>query len=47
MHNKRFGALAGVAQRIKCVLLTKGSTVRFPVRARAWVVSQVPQLGAR
>ena len=35
-------ALAGVAQWIECRLQTKGSPVRFPVRAHAWVSGQVP-----
>ena len=38
-------ALAGVAQWIECGLWTKASPVLFPVRARAWVVGQVPSGG--
>ena len=40
-------ALAGAAQWIELGLRTKGSPVRFPVRARAWVMDQVPSEGAR
>ena len=36
-------ALAGVAQWIECRLLTKGSLIQFPVRARTWVVGQDPR----
>ena len=35
-------ALAGVAQWIEHGLRTKGSLVRFPVKAHAWVAGQVP-----
>ena len=35
-------ALAGVTQWIEHRLGTKGSLSRFPVRAHAWVVGQVP-----
>ena len=38
-------AMAGVAQWIECGLWTKGSPVQFPVRAHAWVASQVPSGG--
>ena len=38
-------ALAGVAQWIESGLRTKGSPVRFPVRAHAWVAGQVPSGG--
>ena len=38
-------ALADVAQWIERGLRTKGSQVRFPVRAHAWVVGQVPSGG--
>ena len=38
-------ALAGVAQRIEHGFRTKGSLVRFPVRAHAWVVGQAPHRG--
>ena len=38
---KCFLALAGVAQWVEHQLVNKGSLVRFPVRADAWVVSQV------
>ena len=38
-------APAGVAQWIDCGLQTKGSLVRFPVRAHAWVVGQIPSGG--
>ena len=38
-------ALAGVAQWIEHGLQTKGLPVRFPVRAHAWVVGQVPSGG--
>ena len=38
-------ALADVAQWIECGLRTKGSPVRFPVRAYAWVAGQVPGTG--
>ena len=38
-------ALAGVVQWIECGLWTKGSLVRFPVRAHAWVAGQVPSRG--
>ena len=38
-------ALAGVAQWIGCRLQTKGSPVRFPVWAHAWVAGQVPNGG--
>ena len=39
-------ALAGVAQWIeRAGLRTKGSPVRFPVRAHAWVAGQVPSRG--
>ena len=41
----RFTAVAGVAQWIECGLQTKGSLVRFPVRAHAWVAGQVPSGG--
>ena len=37
--------LAGVAQWIEHGLRTKGSLVRFPVRAHAWVAGQVPSGG--
>ena len=39
---KSTAALAGVAQWIKRGLQTKGSLVRFPVRAHAWVAGQLP-----
>ena len=38
-------APAGVAQWICTSLQTEGSPVRFPVRAHAWVVGQVPCRG--
>ena len=38
-------ALAGMAQWIECCLQTKGSPVRFPVRAYAWVVAGSPVKG--
>ena len=38
---KSFKALAGVAQWIECWPATKGSLVRFPVMAHAWVAGQV------
>ena len=39
-------ALAGVAQcGLSAGLWTKGSPVRFPVRAHAWVVGRVPSRG--
>ena len=38
-------ALAGVTQWIERRLQTKGSPVRFPVRAHACVVGQVPSWG--
>ena len=38
-------ALAGVAQWMERRLRTKGSLVRFPVRAHSWVVDQVPSGG--
>ena len=41
-------ALASVAQRLSGLstsLRTKGSPVRFPVRAHAWVAGQVPSRG--
>ena len=38
-------ALAGVAQWIECGLKTKGSQVRFPVRAHAWIAGQIPSGG--
>ena len=38
-------ALAGVAQWIECGLLTEGSPVQLPIRAHAWVASQVPSGG--
>ena len=38
-------ALAGVAQWIEHGLQTKGLPVQFPLRAHAWVVSQVPSMG--
>ena len=47
-QNKMFLALAGVAQWIEgrpAGLRTKGSLVRFPVRAYAWVAGQVPGWG--
>ena len=37
--------LVGVAQWTEPGLRTKGSPVQFPVRARAWVVGQVPSGG--
>ena len=45
-HNVLSLALAGVAQWIELGLRTKGSPVRFPVRAHAWVAGQVPSGGA-
>ena len=42
---KIYDALAGVAQWIELGLGTKGSLVRFTVRARAWVAGQVPRMG--
>ena len=39
---KQEAALAGVAQWIEYWLRTKGSRVRVPVRAQAWVAGQVP-----
>ena len=41
----KFFCLAGVAQWIEHGLQTKGSLVRFPVRAHAWVAGQVPSGG--
>ena len=38
-------ALASVAQWIERGLQTEGSQVRFPVRAQAWAVGQVPSRG--
>ena len=38
-------ALAGVAQWMEHWPGNPGSPVRFPVRAHAWVVSQVPSRG--
>ena len=38
-------ALAGVAHGLSTGLQTKGLPVRFPVRAHAWVVGQVPSRG--
>ena len=38
-------ALASAAQWIERGLWTKGSPVRFPVRAHAWVAGQVPSRG--
>ena len=38
-------ALAGVAQWIEHRLQTKGSPLRFPVRAHVWVAGQVPTRG--
>ena len=38
-------ALASVAQWMEHRLQTKGSPVRFPVRAYAWVAGQVPSGG--
>ena len=38
-------ALAGVAQWVEHGLQTKGSLVRFPIRAHAWVVGQDPSRG--
>ena len=38
-------ASAGVTQWMSTGLQTKGSPVRVPVRAHAWVVSQVPSRG--
>ena len=35
-------ALAGVAQWIECRPANQRSLVQFPVRAHAWVASQVP-----
>ena len=35
-------ALTGVAQCFSAGLRTKGSLVRFPVKAQAWVASQAP-----
>ena len=37
--------LAGIAQWIEPRLRTRESLVRFPVRAHAWVVGQVPSGG--
>ena len=37
--------LAGVPHWIEHQLRTNGSPVRFPVRALAWVASQVPSRG--
>ena len=37
---------AGLAQWIEYCLRTKGSLVRFPVRAAAWVVGHVPSRGS-
>ena len=42
---KYYIGLAGVAQWIEHRLRTKESPVQFPVRARAWVVGQVPSTG--
>ena len=42
---KRDKHLAGVAQWTEHGLRTKGSQVRFPVRAHAWVADQVPGWG--
>ena len=44
-QSEQQNALAGVAQWIECRLQTKGSPVRFPVRAHAWVAGQVPRGG--
>ena len=41
IRHKKQGDLAGVAQWIECGQ-TKGSLVKFPVRAHTWVVGQVP-----
>ena len=38
-------ALAGVAQQLSAGLQIKGSLVRFPVGAHAWVAGQVPSRG--
>ena len=38
-------ALAGVAQGLSTGLQIRGSLVRFPVRAHAWVAGQVPSGG--
>ena len=38
-------SLADVAQWLSVGLKTKGSLVRFPVRAHAWVIGQVPSGG--
>ena len=35
-------ALAGVAHGLNAGLQTKGSLVRFPIRAHAWVAGQTP-----
>ena len=40
-HENLILALAGVAQWIEHGLLSKGSQVRFPVGAHAWVAGQV------
>ena len=45
IENFQYHALAGVAQWLSTSLKTKGSPVRFPVRAHAWVVGQVPSRG--
>ena len=44
-YKKLRTTLAGVAQWIENGLRTKGSPVRFPVRAHARVVDQVPSKG--
>ena len=39
------GALAGIVQWTECRLRIKGLPVRFPIKAHAWVVGQVPSRG--
>ena len=43
----RYFSLAGVAQWIEHRLRTKGSPVRFPVRAHAWVAGRSPVRATR
>ena len=45
VHKRKKASLAGVAQWTECQPVYQGWQVRFPVRAHAWVVEQVPIWG--